>query len=192
MAGARRRGDVAADRDRARRPGVAAVRGPLADAGRPGRRRHARAARGVGRARLQPSGPGVARMCADDRRGPRRSRAGDGRRTGCAAGDRALHGASGRGHGLPGPGRAARRQRPASRLAAARRAVVFLGAPGGGRRPGVARSARSLARCRHGSRLGNVHRLARRCARRVPSPTSALRAARSSPSSRKPPPSRSR
>ena len=37
VAGARRRGDVAADRDRARRPGLAAVRGSLADAGRPGR-----------------------------------------------------------------------------------------------------------------------------------------------------------
>ena len=48
----------------------------------------------------------------------------DGRRTGCPARDRAVHGASGRGVGLRGPGRAARRQRPARRLAAARRAVI--------------------------------------------------------------------
>ena len=45
------------------------------------------------------------------------------------------------------------------------------GTPGGGRRPGVARSARSLARCRHGSRLGNVYRpraAVRRVSRRRP------------------------
>ena len=110
VAGARRRGDVAADRDRARRPGLAAVHGPLADAGRlaeAGTHELLAAWAGLGYNRRALA----LRECArSDRRRPRRPRARDGRRAGGAARDRAVHRSSGRGRGLRRAGRAARRR----------------------------------------------------------------------------------
>ena len=153
MGGPGRRGHVPADRDRAGRPGVAAVRGPLADTGRHGRRGHPRADRGMGGSRLQPACPRPARGCPDDRGPPCGWRARDGRGPRAAAGNRSLH--------RPGRGRGRVRrvrgtagcQRPPRPVPGPRGRPGRPGAPGGRGHSRVPGRAGSLARCRHGPRL---------------------------------------
>ena len=116
----------------------------------------------------------------------------DGRGARVAARDRSLHGPSRRGLGLRRAGRTARCERPARRLAVAGRAVIIVGPSGCGGRPGLARSAWSLARRRHGSRLSDVHASRAAHARPVRSRPCVRREASWSQSSRKPQPYRSR
>ena len=151
MAGARRGGDVAADRDRAGRPGLATVRGPLADARGP---RRARAPTNCSRL-----GRGWATTAARWRCVSARGIVSDhgGRVPATVAeleslpGIGPVHGPRGRGRGIPGAGRAARRQRPPGRLARAR---------GAGLVPGLQAGRRSRSRGQPGRWLDAVMDLA--------------------------------
>ena len=102
---------------------------------------------------------------------PMRSGARDGRRTGCPAwiGPYTARAVAAAAFRFPVAPLDVNVRRVVSRLLGVPSSAS--GTPGRGGRTGVARSARSLARCRHGSRLGNVYRpraAVRRVSRRRP------------------------
>ena len=142
---------------RARRADLAAVRRSLADTRRPGRGRDPRAARGVGRAWLQPSGPRATRVRPEGRLRPSRSCASRSRGARVAARDRSLHGPRRRGLGLRRAGRTPRCERPARRFEVVGRAGIIVGPSNGSGRPRLPWRTSPLARRRHGSRVSHVH-----------------------------------